>query len=337
MFKINTPYALLALTLMILIYLYINHYHKHRKGIASLFANSLFQLNRNLQVLLLKRRNKVLHKEWRPSAICISNRNLTNNKAFKILNWISYKYGFGTFLYLIQDYYSKSAVERSNLKLSELIDEVGEEDNHVYLDTIISPSYTSAIAQAIQIPGVAGMENNMVIFEYNKEDPVELKRVVENFALVNSGSFDICILGSSPRPIKIKNGIHIWIKSLDTENANLMILLSFILLGHPDLKKTTISIFVICEEGEIHQVKAEMKRLVLSGRLPITEKNIRIIRQQEKINHKTIINKKSKDAGLTLIGLREEMVKHEKEKHFDGYDDIGTVLFIHSKDQKALE
>ena len=335
MFKINTPYALLALTLMLLMYLYINHYHKHREGIASLFANSLFQLNRNLQVLLMKRRNKVLHQEWRPSAI--SNQDVTNNKAFQILNWISYKYGFGTFLYFIEDYYSKSAVKKSNQKLTELIEDVGDGANHVYLDTIISPSYTSAIAQAIQIPGIAGMENNMVIFEYNKENPVELKRVVENFALVNSGSFDICILGSSSRPMQIKNGIHIWIKSLDTENANLMILLSFILLGHPELKKTTITIFVICEELEIQQVKKEMKQLVLSGRLPITEKNIRIIRQKPDINHKTIINKKSMNAGLTLIGLREEMVKHEKEKHFDGYDSIGTVLFIHSKDQKALE
>ena len=50
--------------------------------------------------------------------------------------------------------------------------------------------YASAISQAIQIPGIAGMENNMVIFEYDKEKPDNLKKVVENFALVNSGRFD---------------------------------------------------------------------------------------------------------------------------------------------------
>ncbi len=337
MFKISTPYALLAAGSMTLMYIYINHYHKNRKDFASLFANSLFQLNRKLQVNLQKRRKMVEHKEWRPSAICISSKTTQNNRAFQLLNWISYKYGFGTFLYMIEGYYSTKNVEQANKMINQLINEAGSEENYVYIDTIISPSYTSAIAQAIQIPGVAGMENNMVIFEYDKENPQNLGKIVENFALVNSGDFDICVLASSTKEMKIKNGIHIWINSFDTENANLMILLSFILLGHPKLKKTSIEIFVVCHENEVEQSKAEMKKLVLSGRLPITEKNIRIILRTDEISTKSIISKKSQDAGLILVGLREEMVKHEKENTFAGYDDLGTILFVHSKDQKAIE
>jgi amino acid transporter len=337
MFKINTPYALLAIVVMTLIYLYINHYHKNRKGFASIFANSLFQLNRNLQVVLQKKRKGLMHNEWRPSAICISNEPVSTNKTFQLLNWISYKYGFGTYLYLIEDYYSKHSVELANKKLSQLIEEVNETENYVYLDTIISPSYTSAIAQAIQIPGVAGMENNMIIFEYNKENPQNLHKVIENFALVNSGNFDICILGNSAKRMDMRNGIHIWINSFDTENANLMILLSFIILGHPDLKKTHIEIYVICREQEVEPTKVEMKNLALSGRLPITEKNIKIILQKEGLSRKSIIAKKSHNAGLTLIGLREEMLKHEKEELFKGYEELGTILFVHSKSQKSIE
>jgi len=337
MFKISTPYALLAAGSMTLIYTYINHYHKQRKDFASLFANSLFQLNRKLQIHLQKRKKLVEHKEWRPSAICISDKTTHNNKAFQLLNWISYKYGFGTFLYMIEGYYSSKNVEQADKILNQLIEEAGDEDNYVYIDTIISPSYTSAIAQAIQIPGVAGMENNMVIFEYNKENPENLGKIIENFALVNSGDFDICVLAASSKEMKIRNGIHIWINSFDTENANLMILLSFILLGHPDLKKTTIDIFVVCHENEVKQSKAEMKKLVLSGRLPISEKNIKIILRTEEVSTRSIISKKSIDAGLILVGLREEMVKHEKENTFAGYEDLGTILFVHSKNQKAIE
>ncbi|WP_346859342.1 amino acid permease [uncultured Draconibacterium sp.] len=337
MFKINTPYALLAIVVMTLIYLYINRYHKNRKGFASIFANSLFQLNRNLQVALQKKRKTLTHNEWRPSAICISNEPVSTNKTFQLLNWISYKYGFGTYLYLIEDYYSKHAVELATKKLSQLIEEVNETENYVYLDTLISPSYTSAIAQAIQIPGVAGMENNMIIFEYNKENPQNLTKVIENFALVNSGNFDICILGNSAKRMDMRNGIHIWINSFDTENANLMILLSFIILGHPDLKKTHIEIYVICREEEVEPTKVEMKNLVLSGRLPITEKNIKIILKKEGLSSKSIIANKSLNAGLTLIGLREEMLKHEKEELFKGYEELGTILFVHSKNQKSIE
>lgn len=337
MFKISTLYAFLAIAVMTLIYLYVNHYHKTRKGFASIFANSLFQLNRNLQVSLQKKRKRLTHNEWRPSAICISNEPIGTNKTFNLLNWISYKYGFGTYLYLIEDYYSKNSVQLAETKLNEIIDELSGTENYVFLDTIISPSYTSAIAQAIQIPGVAGMENNMIIFEYNKENPKNLPKVVENFALVNSGNFDICILANSAKMMNMKNGIHIWINSFDTENANLMILLSFIIIGHPEMKKTSIDIFVICREADVPATKKEMKKLVLSGRLPITEKNIKIILQDEGVSSKSIIAQKSRNAGLTLIGLREEMVKHEKEEVFKGYDELGTLLFVHSKNQKELE
>ncbi|QIA08779.1 amino acid permease [Draconibacterium halophilum] len=337
MFKISTSYALLSAAAMTLIYLYINHYHKHRKDFASLFANSLFQLNRKLQVHLQKRKKMVKQNEWRPSAICISDKTTHNNFSFKLLSWISHKYGFGTFLHLIEGYYSSKTVDRAEQVLNQMIEEIDDDENYVYIDTIISPSYTSAIAQAIQIPGIAGMENNMVIFEYNKEKPDNLGRIIENFPLVNSGDFDICVLASSPKKMKIQNGIHIWINSFDTENANLMILLSFILLGHPDLKKTSIEIFVVCHENEVKQSKDEMKKLVLSGRMPITEKNIKIIQRTDEVSTRSIINKGSKDAGLILIGLREEMVKHEKENTFAGYDDLGTILFVHSKEQKAIE
>ncbi|WP_340112842.1 amino acid permease [Maribellus mangrovi] len=336
MFKISTPYALLAISVMTLMYLYVNHYHKYRKGFASIFANALFQLNRDLQVMLQKRRDKVTHQEWRPSAICISSKPIHQNKAFNLLNWISFKYGFGTYLHLIEDYYSKNTVDQAEKKLHEIFEGISNTENYVYIDTIISPSYTSAISQAIQIPGVAGMENNMVIFEYDKESPEKLKKVVENFALVNSGKFDICILACSEKPMNMKNGIHIWINSLDTENANLMILLSFIILGHPELKKTEIKIFALCKEEELPLIRKELKNLVILGRLPINENNIKVIIQPEGVSAKEIISQKSDKAGLTLIGLREELVKHGKEEVFKGYDNIGTTLFVHSKDQKSI-
>lgn len=337
MFKINTPYAILSLLLISLIYLYINHYHKTRKGLASIFANSLFQLNRNLQVLLQKKNTKKINKEWRPSAICISKDSFKRDKAFMLLNWISYKYGFGTYLHRIIGYYSKTTVELANKELTKLIKEVSKLENHVYIDTIISPSYTSAIAQAIQIPGIAGMENNMVIFEFDKDNPEKLEDIIDNFSLVNAGDFDICILGSSNKTIQYKNGIHVWIDSINTENANLMILLSFIISGHHDWKKGQIQIFDICRPDEVEETKLEMQKLVNSGRLPITSKNIKIIVQKPDVSVKSIINNQSENAGLTLIGIREEMIKHDKEKLFKDYNEIGTTLFIYSKNQKKID
>ena len=337
MFKISTPYALMAFVLIVLIYSYINYYHKERKGLASIFTNSLFQLNRNLQILLQKKSSKKVYKEWRPSAICISKDSFKRDKAFQLLNWISYKYGFGTYLHRIVGYYSKATVHQANEELSRLLIQVSDIENHVYIDTIISPSYTSAVAQAIQIPGIAGMENNMVIFEYDKDNPDNLEDIVDNFSLVGSGDFDICILASSSKSINYNAGIHVWIDSTDAENANLMILLSFIILGHPDWKNGFIQIFDICRPDKVEQTKLKMRELVNSGRLPITSKNINIIIQDQNVSTKSIINKHSFNAGLTLIGVHADMIKHNKEHVFTGYDSIGTTLFIHSKEQKDIE
>jgi amino acid transporter len=337
MFKISSLYAVLAFAVILLIYLYVDHYHKNRKGFAFIFLNAIFQLNRNLQVMIQKKQSKRANKEWRPSAICISKDSFKRDKAFRLLNWISYKYGFGTYLHQIEGYYSRNTVKQARKEYTKLLNQVKNIENYVYIDTLISPSNTSAIAQAIQIPGIAGMENNMVIFEFDKENPTNLPEIIDNFALVNSGDFDICILASSHREIIHKNGIHVWINSLDTENANLMILLSFIILVHPEWKKAHIQIFNICRPGELEKTKEAMRELVLTGRLPIHAKNIRLIIQDQNVFAKSIINKHSLNAGITLVGIREELIKKEGEKIFEGYDELGTVLFIYSKDQKSIE
>ena len=337
MFKISTPYAILAFVVISIIYTYLSYYHKNRTGFASIFTNAIFQLNRNLQVFLQVKYKENETRDWRPSVICISKYSFNRDQAFQLLRWISYKYGFGTYLHHIEGFYSKKTVDQSQQELSKLIEKVKTDETHVYIDTIISPSSTSAIAQAIQIPGIAGMENNMVIFEYDKDNPKNLAEIVDNFGLVASGNFDICILGSSRRTINFKQGIHVWIQTTDIENSNLLILLSFIIQGHPDWKKSEIKVFQICMEEEIKQTKKIMSNLINTGRIPITDKNIEILKQEPSVNPKSLINKKSRNAGLVLIGLREELLKHNKSSFFEGYEDIGTTLFVYSHGQKEIE
>lgn len=335
MFKINTGYALLAFVLMTGLYVYLNYYHKNRKGFVSIFSNAIFQLNRNLQVFLQRKSRRATYKEWRPSAICISKSTFEREKALLLLNWISHKYGFGTYLHRIEGYYSKETYKKAMTELRKINKMIGDTGSHVYVDTIISPSYTSAIAQAIQIPGIAGMENNMVIFEFDKESEGQLEHIVDNFNLVHAGNFDVLILASSRREIVYRNGIHIWISSSDSSNANLMILLSFIISGHPDWKKADIKIFDICKPELEEETRQEMNELVKSGRLPITSANIEIIPQDPKVSQKELVNLKSYNAGLVMIGLHSDIVK--KENTFAGYDQTGTILFVNSHSEKVIE
>jgi len=337
MFKISTPYALTAIALMISLNLYINSYHKNRKGLASIFANVIFQVNRKLQIYLQKSSNNKTFSEWRPSVICISESSFDRYNAYMLLNWISYKYGFGTYLHRIDGYFSKNTYEQANKELKKLINNVAVESNNVYIDTIISPSYTSAIAQAIQIPGISGMENNMVIFEFDKESPTGLLDILDNFNLVHAGRFDVGILASSRKPIQFRNGIHVWIKTVDEMNANLMILISFIISGHPDWQKGNISIYHICKKEELAETRKKMNDLVISGRLPISNQNIEIITQKENVSPKKMIVEASSEAGLTILGFRSDTISHSREEIFSGYNELGNILFVNAHSEKIID
>jgi len=336
MFKINALYALVAIILMVLLYIYINYYHRGRKGLSSIFMNALFQLNRSLQVYLQQTRKSRSDSEWRPSAICVSTDSFKRDKAFQLLNWISYKYGFGTYIHLIEGYYSKSTYQQSMQELQKLIKGFKGQANQVYIDTLISPSYTSAIAQSIQLPGISGMENNMVILEYDRQDLINLDAIVDNFSLVNAGKFDVCIYGSVERQINFKNGIHVWIKSTDHENSHLMILLSFIIQGHPDWRKGNIVVYEICKPEKETETREELNKLVKDGRLPITSKNIQIILQDENRSPRSIIEEYSADAGLVIMGFHSEQIKHDGKKIFEGYTELSNVLFVNAHSQKEI-
>jgi len=336
MFKIDTLFAIGAYLIMVLLYLGINSYHKDRKGLVSIFTNALFQLNRSLQVYLQQTRKSRGDKEWRPSAICISKASFERDKAFQLLNWISHKYGFGTYIHLIEDYYSKVSSEKSDTELRRLIKNFKGKGSHVFVDTMISPSYTSAVAQAIQLPGISGMENNMVIFEYDRDTPDGLAPIIDNFALVNAGNFDVCIFGSSKRTINYKNGIHVWIRSYDYENSHLMILLSFIIQGHPAWKRSEIKIFDVCVKEKEEETRKYLEELVQTGRLPITSKNIQVICEVPDSDPRNLVREHSTHAGLAIIGFHADGLRSRGKTIFDGFEEMGNILFVNSHTQKDI-
>jgi ABC-type transporter Mla maintaining outer membrane lipid asymmetry ATPase subunit MlaF len=136
--------------------------------------------------------------------------------------------------------------------------------------------------------------------------------------------------------VVFKNGIHIWIRPVDEDNANLMILLSFIILGHPDWKQGNIRIFSVCRENEHEKVMEQMEILVQSGRLPITWQNIEILIKEEQESTTTLINRHSADAALTMIGFREARLRNAPVETFTGYDELGNVLFLNSRGKKLI-
>ena len=336
MFFMNPGYAFLALLLMTLIYLMVSRYNPEKKNLAMIFQGVIFQISRQLQVFLQKA-EKEQTGSWRPSVVCISENSFDRLAAFDLLRWLSQRYGFGTYIHKIDGYLSKSTHQEAKTAKDRLIKMAEVSRSNIYIDTLISPSYTSAIAQVIQLPGISGTENNLLLLEFSKQNSYNLEDIVDNFKLIKSVDFDLAVLGSSERGYGLKQRIHVWITSNDYENANLMILLAYILLGHHEWKNAVIKIFAIYSEFTWDEERDRLFALIETGQLPISPKNIEIIPRKQDIDPKVIINEKSKDADLTIVGVRDEPVRHEGASVFSGYEAIGNTLFVNASEQKKIK
>jgi amino acid transporter len=335
MFMVDPLYTILSYATIVILYLIVENYNKGQKGLVNIFKGSIFQLNRRLQVYMQKNHSG-LDEEWRPAAICISQNSFEREKVLELMKWISHKHGFGTYFHYIEGYYSKQTYLESVKILTQLIEQ-RERGNSLYIDTMISPSYTSAIAQIIQSPSISGMENNMVIFEFDKSKPEELGRILDNINLVKAGDFDICIFGNAALPVRFRNGIHVWIRSVDEKNANLMILLGYIVLSHPDWSKSYIKIFNISQAGKEEETKKSLEERIAAGRLPITLTNIEIVTSVDNQSLGEVVAEHSKYAGLTLIGFREEIIKHDPAAFFNDFSRIGDVLFVNASTSRNID
>jgi len=336
MFKMNAPYALLSLIIMGAIYATVAGSKTKEKGLANLFRGVVFQLSRQLQILAQRADREDLNEHWRPFTICVSQDTFMRRSAFDMLRWISLKYGFGTYIHYIKGFLTEETNRESRDVLNKLIHLAAGSKNRVYLDTIISPSYTSAIAQVIQLSGISGKGNNMILFEFSEAQPEQLEEALNTHGILHATGFDLCVLSTSYKGFGYKKQIHIWITPSDYDNANLMILLGYIIMGHPEWKEGIIKIFAIYHPADAERKREDLKKLIQEGRLPISLNNINLISAMEGKDSRDLIGATSSDADLTVIGFRHEQLKTESYRLFAGYQQLGNVLFVSANKKKEI-
>ncbi len=336
MFKMNWPYALLSVLIMGAIYLIVTKYRSTKEGLGKLFKGVVFQLSRQIQIFVQRANKEEQEYNWRPFVICVSEDSFKRQSAFDLLRWISHKHGFGTYIHFIKGYLNRETHRESQQVLGRLIKIAEGSESRVYLDTIISPSYTSAIAQVIQLSGISGKGNNLILFEFSRSQPETLKYAIDNYSLFEATGFDVCILNTSEKGFGFNLEIHVWITASDFHNANLMILLAYIVSGHPDWKKGVIKIFAMFPEEQIKKQREKLHELIQTGRLPISHGNINFLQTPKNQSIREMIMEKSRDADLTIAGFSPHKINNNSEDIVN-YDDMGNMLFVNTFQNKKIE
>jgi len=294
----------------------------------------IFQVSRKLQLFLQSAHHHRGLVNWRPSLVCISKDSFSRQSAFDLIRWVSHHYGFGTYIHYIEGYLSKETGAQAQQSLARLIRMAGASKGRVFVDTLVSPSMTTAICQVIQLPGISGHENNGILFEFSKREPEVLDRLIPDLSLIPTVHFDLYILASSERKFGYRKEIHIWLTPRDYENASLMILTGYILLGDPEWKRGFVKIFATYPEQQLSQEEDKLRALIQAGRIPISPHNINMMPLPEGLSIKETINERSQEADLIIRGIRTEMLKHKGKEIFLGYDKVGDILFVNTHEEK---
>ncbi len=337
MFQINPFYALLSITIMVGIYSWVRT-ARHSDDLAAIFLGVLTQATRYSQIKLQASAGEPRSDEWRPSLIMVNGRTFTRTSPLQLFTWLCRRYGVGTYLHFMRGRLSSETYRESRKIRKQLIDMIHARRSAIYVDTMISPSMRSALAQALQIPGVSGVENNGILFEFSdRDDPEVLNEVRDGILMANAARINSLVLRHGEHFFGARSQLHIWLTWHDYQNANLMILLSYILVGNPDWHHAEIRIFAAFPQDEVKDQRARLNEMIATGRLPISRKNLRIIPTTDAVDFDRLVENRSANADLVILGFTEERMNEKGPELFQRLPFLRDVLWVSAQQQVVIE
>ena len=214
--------------------------------------------------------------------------------------------------------------------LGRLIEQSAASHAGIYVDTIVSPTFKTAVAQIVQIPGVSGLDNNSILFDFREGDDSALPELADGCHFASVTGFNIAILRSSDRHFGYKRRIHIWLADGDYRNANLMILLAYILIGHPEWKGAEIRVFVAGDEVGVEARADRLAELIAQGRIPISAHNVERVRLRQDKRLDILVSERSAEADLVITGFSPKKVQGDDGVYLSGFPGIHDLLFVHA-------
>ena len=206
------------------------------------------------------------------------------------------------------------------------------------MDSLICPSFRTAVAQTLQLPGISGLPNNCVLLEFDKEHPEEMDETVQGAVVAAESMFNVLVLRSTPYRFGYRSSIDLWVTEDHLENARLMLLLAYIIVGHADWRSARIRLFACIDSGNSEKPADKLSALMTEGRLPISRQDLITVTLKAGSTLENEVIRRSSDTDLLITGLRaEELNSGAAEQALHRYDGANDVLFIYATEKVAIE
>ena len=338
MIQINVIYAAISIFLMLVIYLALRHGYKGQRDLTAIFQGTMFQLTRWLQITL--QRNRVIAPEggWRPSIVAVTRFGERRLGHFDVLRWICHRHGFGHFLQFFHGDYSFLDEIEARMHVDELIQRTEVSRAGIFVDTLICPTFQLAIAQTLQMPGISGLPNNSILLEFDRDNPDEINEVGQGARLAANSLFNVLILRSTKYRFGYRSSIHVWVTEENLTNAPMMLLLAYIIVGHPEWRRAEIQLFACFESVDAEREADRLSTWMREGRLPISAQNVTSVSCSNGTALEEEVAHRSSQADLVITGLVTENLDPESvTQALQQYEAANDVLFVHSIERVAID
>ena len=338
MIQINVLYAFISIFLMLAIYLGLRHTHRGQRDLTAIFQGTMFQLTRWLQITLQK--NRVISSEggWRPSIIAVTQFGERRLGHFDLLRWICHRHGFGHFIQFFHGNYSFPDEIDARVHVDELIQRTEISRAGIFVDTLICPTFQLAIAQTLQMPGISGLPNNSILLEFDRENPDEINAVGQGARLAANSMFNVLILRSTKYRFGYRSSIHVWVTEDNLGNAPMMLLLAYIIVGHPEWRRAEIQLFACFESGDAEREADRLSAWMREERLPISAQNVTSVSCSNGKALEEEVTHHSSQADLVIAGVTGENLEPEAvTQTLQRYAGANDVLFVHSIERIAID
>jgi amino acid transporter len=339
MFQMDPVYAALALVAMAVIYRGIRVSRGDAgDDLAAIFKAAMIQATRHMQVRLQSSDETRTAEQWRPSIIMVDGHTFERSAPLQLLTWLCHRHAVGTYLHYLQGSLDRAHFEQSREALAELIKVAHTRHSSVYVDTIVSPSMRSALAQSLQLPGISGMENNTVMFGLSVHDPPEVgEEVLDGCRLAAATDMDILVLRHGDHFFGGRAEIHIWLTWHDYRNAPLMIMLCYMLVGNPEWSTAEIHINAAVPEEQAAEEVERLEEMIATGRIPISRRNLSVFPTDPEADFDRLVAVQSGRADLTVVGFTTDRLEDKGVALFERHPTVGDVLFVCGRQEIRIE
>ena len=338
MIDMNPLQALLAVLVMAAIYVGLRRSRRNERDLTAILQGTMFQLTRRLQIAIQKNRTVSSDAQWRPSVVAITQSQRSGLGQFDLLRWICHRHGFGHYIQYIQGNYSFAVELEARTQVDRLIDRSEVSRAGIFVDTCISPSFQLAIDQMLQMPGISGLPNNTILLEFDAGGRDDLEEVVRGAQEAASSQFNVLILRSSKHRFGYHAKIHLWLTDYDLTHTPLMLLLAYIIVGHPEWKNAEIRLYACFGLQAGHAESERLAQLLERGRLPITKQNVEAVECKDDETVEREVGRRSDSADLLIASVTAAQLFSDTPSEFLGrFEQAKDVLFVHSCTRIPIE